>query len=267
MRNNTRQLIRDLKAATLLGNPEAVDIALNGLLDFPGVVANDRMSDGFIEKTILPVGKALAPLKASHLRPLLNHKLAAGRAIGAVGLADRFVIASDTTPKDLFKPANDPRLDVRVSLGRELLAVGSGDPQKTYVLGSSWLMKAAPKPRYTALVFLPGIAESHGERIVGLLDPLCDESDYEVRAALVAALNALALAGLKVSILELLMLWASDAQPNVWVISRVLSSSWVAAYPVQAKAILEELSKRPGASSQVKRVVEALARHGLEINI
>jgi hypothetical protein len=167
----------------------------------------------------------------------------------------------------LYKPAKDPRLDVRDSLGRGLLAVGSGDPAKIYALGSSWLMKAAPKPRYTALIFLPGIAESHSERLVGLFAPLCDDADREVRTALVSALNALARAGLEASVLELLMLWASEPQPNVWVVSRVLSASWVAAYPAQAKAILGELSTKSGASSQVKRVVEALARHGLEINI
>lgn len=267
MKNDTRQLIRDLKTATVLGNPEAVNIALNGLLDFPGVAANDRMSEGFIEKTILPVGKALAALKASHLRPLLNHKLAAGRAIGAVGLADRFMIGSDTSPKDLYEPANDPRMDVRYSLGRELLAVGYKDPQKIFEVGASWLKNAAAKPRYTALVFIPAIAESHGTCLVSLLDPLCNEVDREVRTALVEALNALARAGLKESVLLLMTSWASEPQPNAWVISRILSASWAAGFPTQAAAILQELSAKPGTSSQVKSAVEALARHGLEINL
>ena len=267
MKNKTRQLLRDLKAAAVLGNPEAVDIALNGLLAFPGVAANDRMDDGFIEKTILPVGRSLTPIKSSHLRPLLNHKLAAGRAIGAVALADQFIAGKEATPKDLRKPANDPRLDVRDSLGRVLLLVGHKDPQNLLALGTPWLMNAAPKPRYTALIFIPALAESYGVRLVGLLGPLGSDPDREVRAALVDALNALARAGLAESVMELLALWGGEPHPNVWVISRVLSASWAASYPMEAEAILQGLSSKTGAASQVKSAVEALARNGVEINL
>jgi hypothetical protein len=266
MKNLTRQLLRDLKAAAGLGNPEAVDIALNGLLAFPGVAANDRMNDGFIEKTILPVGQALTSLKTSHLRPLLSHKLAAGRAVGAAALADQFITGKDATPKDLRKPANDPRSDVRLSLGRALLAVGYKNPQKLLALGTPWLTNSAPRPRHTALIFVPALAESDGVRLVGLLAQLGNDPDREVRAALVDALNALARAGPAESVLELLALWAAETHPNIWVISRVLSVSWVADYPTEAEAILLELSSKTGTSSQVKSAVEALARHGVEIN-
>ncbi len=267
MKNKTRQLLRDLKAAAVLGNPEAVDIALNGLLAFPGVAANDRMDDGFIEKTILPVGQSLTPLKSSHLRPLLNHKLAAGRAIGAVALADQFIAGKDATSKDLRGPANDPRLDVRNSLGRALLITGQKDPQKLLALGTPWLMNAAPKPRCTALIFIPALAESQGVRLVGLLGPLGSDPDREVRAALVDALNTLARAGLGESVMELLTLWVAEPHVNIWVISRVLSASWAAAYPIEAEAILHVLSSKTGAASQVKSAVEALARNGVEITL
>lgn len=267
MKNNTRQLLRDLKTATLLGNPEAVDIALSGILVFPGVAANDRMDDGFIEKTILPVGQALTPLKTSYLRPLLDHELAAGRAIGAVALANQYVAEMDATSKDLRKPANDPRDDVRIALGKALLAVGHKAPQKLLDLGTTWLMNAAPKPRYTALIFIPALAESFGKRVVGLLGPLGADPDRDVRAALVDALNALAQAGLAESILELLLLWVAESRPNSWVISRALSASWVVDYPKEAESILQELSSKIGTSSQVKSAVEALARHGVDVNI
>ena len=61
-KNETRQLLRDLRAAVMLGQPEAVDMALDGLLAFPGVAANDRMDEGFIEQVILPVGEVLKTL-------------------------------------------------------------------------------------------------------------------------------------------------------------------------------------------------------------
>ncbi len=267
MKYDTRQLLRDLKTATLLGNPEAVDIALSNLMAFPGVAANDRMNDGFIEKTILPVGQALMPLKTSLLRPLLEHDLAAGRAIGAVALANQYISGMDATAKDLRKPANDPREDVRISLGQALLAAGQKNPEKLYDLGTPWLMNVAPKPRATALVFIPALADSHGKRVVGLLGPLGSDPDREVRAALVEALGDLARAGLAESVLELLALWVAEAHPNSWVISRSLSAAWVVDYPTQVESILNELASKPGTSSQVKSATEALARHGLEIKI
>ena len=59
----------------------------------------------------------------------------------------------------------------------------------------------------------------------------------------------------------------TEVHPNSWVISRVLSASWVAEYPEDAKAILQELSSKSGTSSQVKSAVDALVRHGVNINI
>ena len=54
MKHETKQLLRDLRVAAMLGQPEAIDIALNGLLALPGVASNDRMSDGLIEQVVLP---------------------------------------------------------------------------------------------------------------------------------------------------------------------------------------------------------------------
>jgi hypothetical protein len=265
MKNATRQLLRDLKTAAVLGNPEAVDIALNGLLVFPGVAANDHMEDGFINKTILPIGMSLAALRTSQLRPLLGHELAAGRAIGAVALADQFINGKQATSKDLRKPANDPRLDVRNALGWTLLTVGHKDLEKLFALGTSWLMNDSPKPRYTALIFIPALAASHGKHLVGLLGPIGNEPDRQVRAALVEALNKFGEAGFAESVMELLALWVAEPQPNSWVISRVLSTSWVAGYPAEAAVILQELSSKKGTVSQVNSAIEALARHGVEI--
>jgi hypothetical protein len=244
-----------------------VDIALNGLLVFPGVAANDHMDEGFTEKTILPIGEALTKLKTSHLRPLLGHNLAAGRAIGAVALAVQFMTGGEPTPKDLRKPASDPRREVRQAMASALLAARPGNPEKLFALGMPWLMDAAPKPRYTALIFMPALAESHGTRLVTLLGPLGSDPDREVRGALVNALNELGRSGLAEPVLELLEIWAGANRPNAWVISHVLSASWVADYPEQAKVILRVLSSKSGTTSQVKSAVEALTRHGLVIDL
>jgi len=76
MKAEIKQILRDLRAAVSLGRLEAIDIAMNSLLDLPGVASNDQMNEGFIEQVIIPVGELLAGLKSSQLRPLLTHPLA-----------------------------------------------------------------------------------------------------------------------------------------------------------------------------------------------
>jgi hypothetical protein len=267
MKNTTRQLVRDLRAAALLGNPEAVDFALDGLLDFPGVSGNDRMSDGFIEKTILPVGQSLSPIKTSHLRPLLNHPLAAGRAIGAVAMAIQYITGDMASAKDLTLAGKDSRQDVRKSLGRALFVVGPKDTKKIFSLGASWLKSEAPRLRFTALIFIPAAADGHGKELIRFLKPLNRDPDLEVRAELVTALNGIANADYGKYIITMLASWAEEIDPNAWVISRVLSAAWVSEYPDQAKLILSELSTKKGTSSQIKSAVEALNRHGVEIGL
>ena len=265
MKTEVKQLLRDLKAAAMLGRPEAVDIALDGLLAIPGVASNDRMDDGFIDQIILPVGKALTTLKSSQLRPLLNHPLVAGRAISASGLAHHFIEGKDATQKDLRKPAGDARPDVRKSLGRTLFTVAEVDPEKLLNLGTTWIMQSSPKPRHTALIFIPALTSQYGKRIVGLLGPLAADEDRDVRAALVDALKALGHAGLAETVLELMSMWGSESKPNAWVICRVISSSWAVGYPDEVGTILRDLESRVGKSSQISNAVRALERHGLKI--
>ncbi len=266
-KNEINQLLRDLKVATLLGNPETVNLALNGLLGLPGVASNDRMNLGLIETAILPVGQALTSLTATTLRPLLAHSLAAGRAVGAVALAYLFVDGKHATAKDLRKPANDPRADVRQSLGLALLNAAAASPEKIHQLGTQWLMGKTPKPRHTALIFLPGLAPHYGDKLVGLLGPLGSDDDRDVRAALVEALILLGQAGLAESVLGLLSLWVGEASPNSWVIGRTLSASWAAEHIDQTKIILQTLQSKTKDSSHVSGALKALKRHGVEITL
>jgi hypothetical protein len=267
MKNELKQLLRDLKGAALLGQPEAIDIALNGLLTLPGVASNDRMESGFIEKAILPVGGLLQTLPGPQLRSLLNHHLAAGRAIGAVALAHLFIQGKNATQKDLRKPGNDSRLDVRAALGKALFLVGSTDPEKLLNLGTTWLMGAAPKLRHTALIFIPTLSGAYDTQIVGLLGPIIQDEDYDVRAELVAAVTTLAQEELAPSVLELLTLWGSESHPNSWVICRTLSGSWAAAHPEKVTALLQDLKSKTRESSHITGAVKALQRHGVEINL
>jgi hypothetical protein len=267
MKTGIKQLLRDLKVAATLGRPDAIDIALNGLLALPGVSSNDRMEEGFIEQVILPVGKLLTSLKSSQLRPLLDHPLAVGRAIGAAALAYRFLEGKDVGQKDLRKPAGDARSDVRIALGRTLFAVAETAPEKLLTLGTTWIMQPAPKLRHTALIFLPALGFQYGPRMVGLLGPLGSDDDRDVRAALVDALNHLAQSGLAESVLGLLALWGSEGRQNSWVICRVLSASWVADHPAEAESILRDLVSKIGETSEISNALKALKRHGVEIEV
>ena len=267
MKSETKQLLRDLRAAVLLGRSEAVDIALDNLLELPGISSNDKLSAGFVEQVVIPVGEVLSGLKSSQLRPLLAHHLAVGRAVGGVSLAYRYVKYGDSTPKDLWGPGNDSRQDVRLALGRSLSILTLVDPYATMGLGTTWINQLSPRLRYTALLFLPALAHKFEPKILGLLGIASADPSQEVQAALVDALNALALAGFTSSVLGTLSLWSSGSQPDAWLICRTLSSSWAANHPVEVKKILQEVYAKTGESSHITSALKAIKRHGLDIDI
>ena len=267
MKTEIKQLLRDLRAAVMLGRPEAIDIALDSLLELPGISSNDQMSDGFVEQVVIRVGEVLSGLKSSQLRPLLAHPLAVGRAVGGVSLAHRYVKYGDSTPKDLHHPGNDTRQDVRLALGRSLFVLTQAYPDATMRLGTSWIKQSSPRLRYTALVFLPALAHKFESEIIGLLGIASTDPSQEVRAALVNALNDLAISGFTNSVLGLLSLWSSESQPDSWLICRVLSSSWAANHAAEVKSILQEVYAKTGESSHITGVLKALKRHGLDIDV
>jgi hypothetical protein len=251
----------------LLGRSEAVDIALDGLLELPGVPSNDPMSEGFIERVVIPVGETLAGLKSSQLRPLLGHTLAVGRAVGGVALAHRYVKERDTTQKDLRLPGNDNRLDVRLALGRSLIPLTGVDPEAIIKLGMSWIRQSSSRLRYTALVFLPALASKFQAKIFGVLATMGKDPNKGVQSALVGALNQLAVTGYTGQVLNLLSLWSSESHPNSWVICRTLSASWATNHSAAVKLILLEVKAKTRESSHVAGALKALKRHGLEIDI
>jgi HEAT repeat protein len=267
MKTEIKQLLRDLRAATMLGNPEAVDIALDGLLELPGVSSNAKMSTGFITQVVIPVGEVLSSIKSPLLRPLLAHPLAVGRAIGGVALAHRYLKQGDSTQKDLHQSGNDTRSDVRLALGRSLHSLAKIDPDATISLGTTWIKGSSPRLRYTALIFLPALAEKDETEILALLDIANTDPNLEVRAALVDALSDLAKSGYAGSVLSLLSRWSSGSEPDSWLICRVLSSSWAKNNATEVKSILKETKAKTGESSQITGALKALKRHGLDIDI
>ena len=265
MKMDTRQLMRDLRTAVMLNRPDAVDIAMSGLYDIPGIVSNERMTTGMIDQVILPVGETLSDLKSPLLRSLLDHKLAVGRAIGGVALAHRFIKKRDTTPKDLRRPGNDHRLDIRQALGKALLEIGSLDSQKTFKLANNWIKGTSPRLQTTTLFFLPGLAPIFQAEVADLLRPLGQCQEREVRAVLVETLIAIAREGMAETVLALLSDWCEESTPNSWVICRTLSGSWAKKHPYDVKSTLQTLQMKTGETNHINKAKKALKRHGLDL--
>jgi hypothetical protein len=263
MKSSYREFLTDLKAAVLIGHPEGVEIALEGLWEQPLVASNQRLSEAFIAEVLLPAGKLMASLPAQDLRPMLGDPSAAVRTIGAAALAWRFFSDADVTHEDLRRAAGDPRPEVRAGLGGALFATAQQDSTRLLSLGEKWCHEPSPRLRQTALNFLPALADSHADRLLALYASLGDEDDRKVRAALVAALVDLAGAGQAESILDLLASWASGSSPNIWVIAKTLSASWAAVHHVRALAILETIQSRTGKTKEVTNALRALERHGV----
>lgn len=264
-KKNIHIILNDLKAAVRLGQPAAIQIALEGLFGIPQVAANDRLEAALRAQLILPVGEILARRPHVELQPLLEHPTAALRAISASALARRYIWGKDVNPQVLRVPARDVRSDVRAALGETLLAAGEANPERLLPLMEYWLKAKSARLRETALIFIPALAASHPAEIIAQLEPLHIEDDRAIRAALVAALQNLAEMGMADSVLALLTRWSTVTQPNTWVIARTLSYTWAAAYPRELADILRALQATPGSAKPIQQTIDAHARRGVQI--
>lgn len=262
-----RQILGNLKAAARLGHPAAVEIALDDLRSIPIVSANDHLNDGHLDQLIFPAGEILARLPASHHRQLLDDPFSALRAIAGVALAKRYLSGKEANQGMLIVLAKDSRPEVRSALGETLRAVGEAHPEHLLHLVGSWLGDSSPKVRATALIAFPALVLSQGEEIIKMLEPLNADEDRHVRAALVKALNSLAQNHLAIPILALLTDWSTEKHPNMWVITRTLSSSWAVSHPQEIQAILANLHTKVGDTKNITSALQALERHGLKIEI
>jgi len=261
------EILGNLKAVVRLGHPEAVKMTLDDLRTLPIIAANDHLSERLIDQFIRPAGNLLSRLSSNQLLPLMEDPLTALRAIGAVALAQRYLDGEDVTQRLLVRPAKDSRSEVRTAFGEILRDVGEAHPEYLLRFLGSWLRDDSPKLRATALIIIPALASSQIDDIIVLIEPLKNEGNSDVRAALVKALQAIAQRGLAEPTLELLTAWGSEPHPNAWVITRALSGSWAALYQNKVKAILTSLHEKIGLSKDITNALRALERHGATIEI
>ena len=267
MNAEVKQLLRDLNAAVIITSSDAVNLALDGLLQLPGVLSNDRMDSSFLTQVILPVGKTLSALSPTQIRPLLTHELAAGRAVGTAAIAYRFMKNKDADDADMDLPANDRRLEIRTVLGNTLNQLISESPDRAFKLGKRWIQKPSPRFRSTALSIYPKLFLFFDDNILNLLLPMNKEEDRDVRWALASSLSEIARSGSQAPMLNLLSIWSKEADPNIWVICRVLSGSWAVNYSTEVESILLEIKTKTRETNLINSTKKALKRHGLEINL
>lgn len=253
MSPHLRELVTDLKAAVLIGHPDSLQSALDGVR----ALEDDQLPPS----ALVPLGQTLTPLPAKTLQPLLKDPDPAIRALASVALGERYLQGKDVTAQDLDIPAEDPNPEVRAALARALMEFTPPRPEKLASLVESWFSASGTGvPDYKqhsihpALLLFPHLPFSPFH----FLSPLDSLEDHDLRDTLVSCLNTLAEKGHTALVLDLLSQWATHSKPNVWIITRALSASWARAYREQAVQILNNLAAQAG---MIRPIVRALERH------
>jgi hypothetical protein len=259
MSSEIQELITDVKAAARLGQIEALQYALDGLLDLPGVAANLNITTAFIQQAVLPIAWTLAqsPVSAKQLSPLGGSDYAACRAVFGAFCAYRYFSDHDVQGKMLEKPVKDARREVRTATTIALLDAGSQDTEKLTSLAVKWIQ--IPSPRLKA-VGLSLLAQSPEEALFQL-SGFDAEGDTELLAAVADLIVSIAHGENIPKVFSLLSKWTLEADEYDWVICKALSSPWAAASPATALEILVKLEANGGRKKRVMNALKTLAQH------
>ena len=245
MKPHIRELITDLKAALRLRHPDALADALDGIRATP--------DDLLPPNALVPLGSALLTATPDQLQPLLTDDDPAIRGITAVALALRFAAAQHVDADALAYAADDPQADVRAAFATALRTTTDAARLRALIL--PWLVLETPNMLDTALQTVPACFDF---ALADAFAPLHLAPDHDIRQALVNALNQIATAGKAAWVLELVGIWAQADEPNVWVITRVLSASWAQDHHENALRALNMLAERVG---EIRPVTRAKAYH------
>lgn len=140
-KEDLQMIIFNIKAAVRLGTADSLWHALDLFFNLPEIACNEELSPAFIEKTLLPIGKAMvgSTIPAKEIKPLGKAPNAAARALTAVCLSGYYMNGGQVGIKDLSLFGQDRRDEVRLAL---MLALRNQDvPQ----LIEAW--QSADSPR------------------------------------------------------------------------------------------------------------------------
>lgn len=238
-----RELIGDFKAAVRIGDPDSAEAVMDRV--------RAASEDSLPASALLPLGEAVRTLPDSVLFPWLDEEDAGVRGIAAAALGLQLASGAAVPEAVTRIAAGDPADEVRTALV-EGLTSGQDFPAD---LADLFLSDKAPEVRRTGLLLLhrsSGLALHSLERLAW-----ADlEQDHGFRNDLVDTLNRLAENGLDGPVLDLLATWAARAEPNTWLVTRVVSAGWAQEHSARCLAILNNLQEQTGEKRAIARARE-----------
>lgn len=247
MNATLRELLTDLKAAVIIGDPESVHLALERIRSAP--------DDSVPPSAMHPLGEVLARLPLEQLLPLLDDEDTLIRGMAAVAAAHLHQTGGAIPEEALLFAADDPAEEVRSALADVL----AGDPAQAGRLAADWLTNASTPVQQTGLAMIQRLPRLDAQ-LLALLEPLDSAEAHDFRAQLVETVSALGETDRHRFALDLLDTWAGRPDPNIWVITRALSAAWSQEHSAEAVRILNKLA---GTAGEIRSIQRARERHNV----
>ncbi|NPA93450.1 MAG: hypothetical protein GXO56_07200 [Chloroflexi bacterium] len=253
----------DLKSAARLGDPEALDWALEGFRAWPAFAANAPLDEADVQTILVPLGEILAmpTVPQDYLQEMAASSWAGIRALAAVALAARALQGNAAPGAWLRRLAADPRDEVRTALETFLRKKAAEAPDALLAMLTSWKQAKQPlSPRAAVLMLhvLPDVPEAYASRGLRLAAAFRDDSRPEVQRALGDALRRFATQGLDEEVLALLTSWIEAPPTPAEAYARALRGSWPRRHRDRALALLTAIENRFGTSRPLRRARQAL---------
>ncbi len=262
-----RQWMQALRSAAALGTPDALALAVQGLLEDKTVAANGALPLGRVEKELLPAGEILAKPSVPRLflEELSRQPYAAFRALAAVAWALRYLRGETRVKSHLESLAKDERDEVRHAVVAALRTHGPRHAARFRNLVQEWLTRRpplSPRVQSIALELLPRVVE--GEEVTVALDwlekaPL--QTHPVVQKAWVRALSALG-ARDGPSVLHRFGRWLLTRPRRAPWMAQALARPWAARHPKQTLNLLQAMYHRWGRRRWITQALQALERAG-----
>jgi hypothetical protein len=237
-----RELTGDFKAAVRIGDPESVESVMDRVRTAP---------DDFLPPSaLLPLGESVKDLPAEILLAWLDDEDPAVRGIAAAAIGLQDPSGNRFPGEALIFAADDPVDEVRSALVDGLAAnpIGSGEWVGQFLAAESLPVRRAG--------LLRARKAQSARYSIRLLDGFDGETDHALRDELVALLNHVAERVDPEAVLSMLGGWVDREEPNIWVITRVLSASWAQGHTERSTGLLTRLSEKVGDNRPIARALE-----------
>lgn len=257
-----------LRSAAALGTPDALALAVQGLLEDRTIAANRPLPLGRVEKELLPAGEILArpSVPRVFLEELGKLPYAAFRALAAAAWALRYLRGETRAKAHLEALAKDERDEVRHAVVATLRTHGPRYTARFRALVQEWLTRRpppSPRVQAIALELLPRVVEE--EEVTVALDwlekaPL--QTHPVVQKAWVRALSVLG-ARDGATVLHRFGRWLLTRPRRAPWMAQALARPWAARHPQQTLNLLQAMYHRWGRRRWITQALQALERAGV----